>query len=82
MRDEVYSSQLKAGSRTYFFDVKKASNGNLYLDLTESRKKSDGTFERHNIMIFSDDFKHFKNEVLEIYDKFFFPRHLTSNKED
>lgn len=72
MRDEVYSSKVQAGSRTYFFDLKKASTGNLYLDITESRKKTDGTFERHNIMIFAEDIKNFKNELIEIYDKFIF----------
>lgn len=72
MRDEVYSSKVQAGSRTYFFDLKKASTGNLYLDITESRKKTDGTFERHNLMIFAEDIKNFKNELIEIYDKFIF----------
>ena len=43
----------------------------MYLDITESRKKTDGTFERHNIMIFPEDLKHFKNEIVEIYEKFF-----------
>lgn len=71
MREEIHKSFVRAGSRTYFFDVKKASSDNLYLDITESRKKSDGTFERNNILIFSEDIKHFKNELVEIYEKFF-----------
>ncbi len=71
MNKEIYQSTLRAGSRTYFFDVKNASNGKLYLDITESRKKQDGTYERHNIMIFKEDVKHFKNEIIEIYEKYF-----------
>jgi len=69
--EEIHKSTLRAGSRTYFFDVKKSSTEKLYLDITESRKMSDGTYERHNIMIFPEDVKNFKNEILEIYDKYF-----------
>jgi hypothetical protein len=69
--EEIHKSTLRAGSRTYFFDVKKSSTEKLYLDITESRKKTDGNYERHNIMIFPEDIKHFKNEILEIYDKYF-----------
>ncbi|MDT3739934.1 MAG: DUF3276 family protein [Candidatus Kapabacteria bacterium] len=82
MREEIYSSQLHAGSRKYFFDVKKASTDKLYLDLTESRKKADGTYERHNIMVFEEDFKHFKNEIVELYDKFFSTVNLHTHKEE
>jgi hypothetical protein len=71
MNEEIYKGVERAGSRTYFFDVKKATTGKLYLDITETRKQKDGSFERHNIMIFQEDMKHFKNEILEIYSKFF-----------
>lgn len=71
MNEEIYKNTLHAGSRTYFFDVKKASTGILYLDINESKKKSDGTFERHSVMVFPEDIKHFKNEIVEIYEKFF-----------
>ncbi|MGB9702936.1 MAG: DUF3276 family protein [Candidatus Kapaibacteriota bacterium] len=67
----IYKKFIRAGNRTYFFDVKQASTDKLYLDIIESKKKSDGTFERHNIMIFQEHIKHFKNEIVEIYDKFF-----------
>ena len=71
MNEEIYKSTVRAGSRTYFFDVKKASNGKLYLDINESKKKSDGTFERHSVMVFPEDIKNFKNEIVEIYEKWF-----------
>jgi hypothetical protein len=71
MNEEIYKSKQRAGSRTYFFDVKKAATGKLYLDITESRKIEEGKFERHNIMIFPEDIKPFKNEIVEIYEKYF-----------
>lgn len=71
MNEEVYKSTLRAGSRTYFFDVKKASTGKLYLDINESKKKPDGTFERHSVMVFPEDIKQFKNEIVEIYETHF-----------
>ncbi len=71
MKEEIYSSTLKAGNRTYFFDVKRSTNGALYLDINESKKKADGTFERHSVMVFPEDIKQFKNEIIEIFDKYF-----------
>ena len=71
MKEDIFSSTLRAGSRTYFFDVKKSSTGEFYLDIKESRKRSKGVLERHNIMVFQEDMKHFKNEIVEIYEKFF-----------
>ncbi|ROL58684.1 DUF3276 family protein [Bacteroidetes/Chlorobi group bacterium ChocPot_Mid] len=71
MNEEIYKSKERAGRRTYFFDVKKAINDKLYLEITESKRNDDGTFERHNIMIFSEDMKHFKNEILQIFEKYF-----------
>ena len=70
MKEEIYSSQLRAGSRTYFFDLKKTSEGKFYFDITESRIKGEYTFERHNIMIFEVYLKQFKNEVVELYEKY------------
>jgi len=71
MNEEIYKGKIRAGKRTYFFDVKKASNGSLYLDINESRKKSDDTYERNSIMIFPEEMKHFKNEIVDIYEKYF-----------
>lgn len=70
MRNELYSSRVRAGSRTYFFDIHKASNGNFYMDITESRKKSENEFIRNNIMIFEEDAKDFINEMIDVYSKF------------
>lgn len=71
MNQEIHKSKLRAGNRTYFFDVKVVKTENLYLEITESKKQEVGTFARRNIMIFEEDMKHFKNEISELYERFF-----------
>ena len=54
-REEIYSKAVRAGKRTYFFDVKATRNNDYYLTITESKKKFDdnGTqnFEKHKIHV-------------------------------
>ena len=54
--EEVYSKAVRAGRRTYFFDVKATRNDDYYITVTESRKKTgkDGgfTFEKHKIYLY------------------------------
>ncbi len=62
---EVYSTKVKAGKRTYFFDVKETKSGEYYLTLTESKKRFNGEtgkffFEKHKIFIYKEDFGKFK----------------------
>ena len=38
-RDEIYSRPVRAGKRTYFFDVKGMKNGEMYITITESKKR-------------------------------------------
>lgn len=71
MNREIYTSKIKAGRRTYFFDIRETSKGSYYLEITESKSLDDGKFERHSIMIFDDDILNIKNELNNIYDKFF-----------
>lgn len=55
---------LKAGKRTYFFDVKEATNGNNYLKITESTFVKEGEPRRRNTFIlFKDDVKEFAKIV-------------------
>ncbi len=56
-KENVDAIKVAAGQRTYFIDVKEAKNGNKYLVFTESKKNTDGKFDRQKIMIFSDHFK-------------------------
>lgn len=67
--DEVYSNSIRAGKRTYFFDVRKTRNGEMFLTITESKKimKEEGTFhfEKHKIFLYKEDFEKFSNGLKE-----------------
>lgn len=63
-RDEVFSKAVKAGKRTYFFDVKETKSGDKYITITESKRKfgnEEGTFtyEKHKIFLYKEDNKKF-----------------------
>lgn len=61
-REEIYSAKVKAGKRTYFFDVKSTRSNDYYLTITESKKrfKEDGfTYEKHKIFLYKEDFNKF-----------------------
>jgi hypothetical protein len=61
-RDEIFSQKVKAGKRTYFFDVKSTRSNDYYLTITESKKrfKEDGfTYEKHKIFLYKEDFNKF-----------------------
>ncbi len=67
----VYSRSVKAGKRIYYLDVKKARNEDLYLCITESKKKSSGddavpTFEKHKIFLYKEDFAHFVEGLQDV----------------
>lgn len=61
--EDVYSKVVRAGKRTYFFDVKATRGGDYYLTVTESRKRTgrDGTpvFEKNKIFLYKEDFAKF-----------------------
>jgi hypothetical protein len=61
-RDEIYSERVKAGKRTYFFDVKATRSNDYYLTITESKRKpkDEGFFyEKHKIFLYKEDFNKF-----------------------
>ncbi len=61
-RDEVYSIPIRAGKRTYFFDVKSTRNNDYYLTITESKKvENEGSrnYEKHKIFLYKEDFEKF-----------------------
>ena len=68
-REEVFSRKVRAGKRTYFFDVKATRSGDYYLTLTESKKRlEDGVFVKHKIFVYKEDFEKFTeglNETVE-----------------
>jgi hypothetical protein len=67
--DDIFSRVLKAGRRTYFFDVKETKAGDYYLTITESKKFSyeDGSHEykKHKIYLYKEDFEAFKSFLNE-----------------
>lgn len=66
-KEEIYSKVLRAGRRTYFFDVRATKAGDYYLTITESKKftNDDGSFhyKKHKIYLYKEDFAEF-NEIL------------------
>ncbi len=64
-REEIYSVSIRAGKRTYFFDVKETRQGDFYLTITESKKifDNDGNshFEKHKVFLYKEDFEKFLN---------------------
>lgn len=67
-KEEIFSKVLRAGRRTYFFDVRSTKAGDYYLTITESKKftNDDGSFhyKKHKIYLYKEDFTEF-NEILK-----------------
>ncbi|TSE06806.1 MULTISPECIES: PUR family DNA/RNA-binding protein [Aquimarina] len=67
-KEEIFSKVLRAGRRTYFFDVRATKAGDYYLTITESKKftNDDGSFhyKKHKIYLYKEDFVGF-SEILE-----------------
>ena len=72
IQEEIYSKVLRAGRRTYFFDVRETKASDYYLTITESKKFSneDGTFfyKKHKIYLYKEDFSDFKEILSEVMD--------------
>lgn len=71
-KEEIYSKVLRAGRRTYFFDVRSTKAGDYYLTVTESKKftNDDGSFhyKKHKIYLYKEDFTEFKEILAEMTD--------------
>ena len=71
-RDEIYSKSLRAGRRTYFFDVRSTRADDYYLTITESKREfnEDGTpfYKKHKIYLYKEDFQNFKDHLVEMTD--------------
>lgn len=65
-REEVFSKKVRAGKRTYFFDVKATRSNDYYLTITESKKRlEDGVFVKHKIFLYKEDFEKFAEGLNE-----------------
>ena len=71
-QEEIYSKVLRAGRRTYFFDVRSTKAGDYYLTITESKKftHDDGSFhyKKHKIYLYKEDFLSFRELMEEMMD--------------
>jgi hypothetical protein len=69
-REEIFSKVLRAGRRTYFFDVRATKAGDYYLTITESKKftNDDGSFhyKKHKIYLYKEDFSEFREILNEM----------------
>ena len=71
-KNEVLSRSVRAGKRTYFFDVKTTKNDEKYLTITESKRKFDemnGTFtyEKHKLFLYKEDFEKFQKGLANAF---------------
>ena len=73
-RDEVFSKSVRAGKRTYFFDVKSTKSDDYYLTVTESKKRFNPdngkfTYEKHKLFLYKEDFGKFTEGLEEAINK-------------
>ena len=78
IRGEVFSSraQTETGKRTYFFNVKENRQGDLFLNVVESKKHGEEGFDRHSVVVFEEDIEVFKKEFNKAID------YIIENKRD
>jgi hypothetical protein len=71
--NEIYSKVVRAGKRTYFFDVKATRGNDFYITLTESKKSfnEDGkdNYQKHKIFLYKEDFEKFKEGLDDVLRK-------------
>jgi hypothetical protein len=95
-RAEVYSTKIRAGKRTYFFDVKETRASDYYITITESKRRFSGEgYDKHKIFLYKEDFNKFMtclNETIDHvktnlmpdynYDEFDREPHYDDNEDD
>lgn len=84
-REEIFSKSVRAGKRTYFFDVKTTKGNDYYLTVTESKKRftEDGkfTYEKHKLFLYKEDFEKFAEGLNEAIDFIKTAQPLTASAE-
>ena len=72
-REDVYSKAVRAGKRTYFFDVKSTRGRDLFLTITESKKHTheDGSasYQKHKIFLYKEDFEKFLDGLKDAFNE-------------
>ena len=68
--EDIYSKPVRAGKRTYFFDVKATKGNDYYLTITESKRKVDHNgqyaYDKHKIFLYKEDFEKFAEGLEEV----------------
>ncbi len=71
-KEEIFSKVLRAGRRTYFFDVRATKADDYYLTITESKKHEDNNgnpyYKKHKVYLYKEDFENFSNILGEVTD--------------
>lgn len=70
--DELYSNAVRAGKRTYFFDVKSTKGNDLYITVTESKKSLQNgrvNYQKHKIFLYKEDFEKFREGLEDVLAK-------------
>jgi hypothetical protein len=70
-KEEVFSRVIRAGKRTYFFDVKETKSGENYLTITESKRRFDNEqgkffYEKHKVFLYKEDFDKFLSGLNDV----------------
>ena len=68
-KDEIFTKRVRAGKRTYFFDVKSTkSEKDFYITITESKRVGEEDYEKHKIFLYKEDFEKFSEALGETVD--------------
>ena len=68
-REEVYSEKIRAGKRTYFFDVRSTRSNDFYITITESKRRYNGRgYDKHKIFLYKEDFNKFMASLQQTID--------------
>ncbi|MBC8460290.1 MAG: DUF3276 family protein [Bacteroidales bacterium] len=72
-RGEIFSKAVRAGKRTYFFDVKATISDEYYLTITESKRRFNNEqgkffYEKHKLFLYKEDFQKFTEGLTEVID--------------
>jgi hypothetical protein len=68
-KEELFTKRVRAGKRTYFFDVKSTkSEKDFYITITESKRVGDEEYEKHKIFLYKEDFEKFRDALTETVD--------------
>lgn len=72
-QNEIYSKVVRAGKRTYFFDIKSTKSNDYYITLTESKKTfgedGDSNYQKHKIFLYKEDFEKFREGLEDVLNK-------------